>query len=120
MASDVFILDQDREWEELGDGVSRKILGFDNQIMMVKVMFDTGAIGAAHQHFHAQTTYCTSGKFEFVVNGKAQIIQPGDALYVAPNVMHGARCIESGELLDVFSPAREDFLDGSTVSYLGK
>jgi len=29
---------------------------------------------------------------------------------MAPDVLHGVRCIEEGELIDVFSPTREDFL----------
>ena len=44
--SDKFILTQTMEWEELGGGVSRKILGYDNQIMMVQVKFEKGAIYA--------------------------------------------------------------------------
>ena len=32
------------EWENLGGGVSRKFLGYDNQIMMVKVRFDKESV----------------------------------------------------------------------------
>ena len=31
-----YIISKDMEWEKLGGGVSRKFLGYDNQIMMVK------------------------------------------------------------------------------------
>lgn len=106
------------EWEQLGTGLSRQILGWDNQIMMVKVKFEKGAIGAPHQHFHAQTTFCHSGKFEFTIDGEKHVIEPGDGLYIAPNLLHGAICLEPGVVLDVFSPVREDFLDGSIPSYL--
>jgi len=115
-----FFKDTESEWEELGGGVSRKIFGHDNQIMMVIVKFEKGAVGSPHQHFHTQTTYCTSGKFEFTVDGEPGIVEPGDGVYIAPNLLHGAVCLEEGVLIDVFSPVREDFLDGSVVSYLGK
>ena len=114
-----FILTETMEWENLGGGVSRKFLGFDNQIMMVKVKFEKGAIGSAHAHFHTQATYCAEGKFEFDIAGVKQIVKAGDGVYIPPNAVHGALCLEAGILIDVFSPVREDFLDGSGVSYFG-
>ena len=119
-ASDIFNLSETKEWEELGGGVSRKILGWDNQIMMVLVKFEKGAIGSPHQHFQTQTTYCANGIFEFTVGDEKQVINMGDGIYIPPNAIHGAVCLEEGILIDVFSPVREDFLDGSGVSYFGK
>ena len=49
-----------------------------------------------------------------------QIVKYGDGVYVPPDVLHGAVCIEEGVLIDVFSPVREDFPDGSEISYVGK
>lgn len=118
-ASTKYLSTQEMEWDHLGGGVSRKILGYDNQIMMVKVKFEKGAIGAPHQHFHTQTTYCSKGKFEFEINGEKKIIEAGDGVYIEPNLLHSAICLEEGMLIDVFSPVREDFLDGSKPSYFG-
>ncbi|WP_421897536.1 cupin domain-containing protein [Marinoscillum sp.] len=117
--SEKYILTKEMEWEELGGGVSRKMLGWDNQIMMVQVKFEKGAEGSPHQHFHTQTTYCISGKFEFVIDGVKQIVSGGDGVYIEPNLLHSAVCLEAGMLIDTFSPVREDFLDGSGVSYFG-
>ncbi|SRR6056297_574084 len=98
-------------WEDLGSGVSRQIMGWDEKIMMVKVKFEKGAVGTPHDHPHSQTTLCAGGKFEFTIDGKKQVITEGDGLYIPPNVVHGAVCLEEGILIDVFSPAREDFLE---------
>ncbi len=117
--SEKFILTEGMEWEQLGGGVSRQFLGFDNQIMMVKVRFEKGSIGSAHQHFHTQATYCTKGKFEFTIGDEKKIVNAGDGVYIEPNIIHGALCIEEGILIDVFSPVREDFLSGDAVSYFG-
>jgi quercetin dioxygenase-like cupin family protein len=118
--SEKYILTQGMDWEDLGGGVSRKFLGFDNQIMMVQVRFEKGAEGSPHHHFHTQATYVAKGKFEFDIDGEKQIVQEGDGVYIQPNLVHGAVCLEEGILIDVFSPVREDFLDGSGVSYFGK
>ena len=45
-ASNEFILDKDLEWETVGEGVKRKIMGYDDKIMLVKVHFDKGGIGS--------------------------------------------------------------------------
>ena len=118
-ASEKYILTGNMEWEELGGGVSRKFLGYDNQIMMVKVKFEQGAVGSPHQHFHTQATYCVEGKFEFEIDGVKQIVEAGDGVYIEPNLLHSAVCLEPGILIDTFSPVREDFLDGSGVAYFG-
>ena len=117
--SDKYILTEKMDWEDLGGGVSRKMLGYDNQIMMVLVNFEKGAIGSPHSHFHTQATYCVSGKFEFEIDGQKQVLNAGDGVYIEPNLLHSAVCLEAGKLIDTFSPVREDFLDGSGVSYFG-
>ena len=115
--SEKYILTDNMEWEKLGGGVSRKMLGYDNQIMMVLVKFEKGALGSPHSHFHTQATYCISGKFEFEIDGVKQIVKGGDGVYIEPNLLHSAVCLEEGMLIDTFSPVREDFLSGDGPSY---
>ena len=71
------------EWEQTSDkGVTRQIMGYNGQVMMVKVKFEKGAVGAAHTHYHTQVTYVASGKFEFTINGETKVVSAGDALYM--------------------------------------
>ena len=44
-ASKEFVLDQDLEWEKVGEGVKRKIMTYDDKIMLVKVHFEAGGEG---------------------------------------------------------------------------
>ena len=78
--------------------------------MMVRVKFEKGAIGSEHSHPHTQTSYVISGKFEITIDGDKQVLKAGDGFFVEPNLVHGAICLEEGELIDTFSPWREDFL----------
>ena len=110
--SDIFYFAKEMEWTDMFEGVSRKILGHDEHIMMVKVRFDEGTIVTPHTHLHTQTSYCAKGKFEFTVGEKKQIITYGDGVYIPPNEPHGVVCLEEGVIIDVFTPAREDFLEG--------
>jgi len=97
-------------WEKTEKGVERKVLGHDDQVMMVCVRFVQGAVGALHHHVHRQITYIESGSFEVAIDGKKKILQKGDCFFVSPDHVHGVVALEEGTLIDIFTPAREDFL----------
>jgi quercetin dioxygenase-like cupin family protein len=105
-----FINDSEIDWEELGGGLKRKIMSYDDNLMMVKVAFEKGGIGTLHSHFHTQMSYIDSGAFEITIGGKTGVLKKGDAYYIPPNIVHGALCLEAGVLVDIFTPLREDFI----------
>ena len=105
-----FIFDTETEWVQINEGMRRQILGFDDQIMLVKIEFLTGGLGVVHSHLHRQCSYVVSGVFEFEIDGIKKIVKTGDGLYMEPNVPHGVVCLEGGLLIDTFSPVRTDFL----------
>lgn len=105
-----FVLESETTWEHVSEGVSRQIMGYDGQLMLVKVKFDKGAIGSVHEHFHSQSTFVVSGIFEFQVGDEKKIVKAGDGIYMEPDVPHGCVCLEAGTLIDTFSPMREDFI----------
>jgi len=110
LQSSLFQIAADTQWQDLGNGVSRQIFGYDDQIMLVKARFEAEAVGVLHQHYHAQVTYVESGLFEMTIGEEKKMLKKGDGFYAPPHVMHGCVCLEPGILIDVFSPHREDFL----------
>ncbi|SHJ07308.1 cupin domain-containing protein [Aquimarina spongiae] len=110
-SSNEFVSGKEIEWEQVGEGVHRQIMGYDDKLMLVNVKFDKGGIGVMHQHYHSQVTYVVSGKFEVTIGEEKKVLTTGDSFYIPPNVMHGAICLESGFLIDTFSPIREDFME---------
>lgn len=97
-------------FEDLGQGVKRRVLAYGDALMQVEVHFEKGAVGAMHSHPHSQLTYVLSGKFEFTIDGETKVVCAGDALYKTPDVPHGCVCLEKGVLLDTFNPYRKDFV----------
>lgn len=97
--------------QQLSQDVSRKILAHDDKLMIVEVYFEKGGIGEPHAHdIHEQVTYILDGVFEFTLGEQKHICHKGDSLYIRPNIMHGAVCLEAGKVLDIFTPQRKDFL----------
>jgi quercetin dioxygenase-like cupin family protein len=110
-STDVFVLADSLEYEDVGGGVKRKLLCYDKEMMMLSVLFEPGAVGALHSHPHRQVAYVKSGAFDLTISGRTQRLKAGDTYIVPANAIHGAVCIEAGELIDVFTPWREDFLN---------
>lgn len=105
-----FFFSDETEWEEVAPGLRRQIMGYDGKIMLVKADFQVGAEGYLHKHYHSQVTYVASGEFDMTIGDEVKTIKAGDSYYIPPHVMHGCVCKQAGILIDVFSPAREDFL----------
>ena len=106
----MFIFHKETTLEDLGNGVTRRILAHDGKMMAVEVNFEQGAVGPMHNHPHEQLTYVLSGEFEFTIGEEKHVVSAGDPLYTQPNIMHGCVCLQPGTLLDTFTPVREDFL----------
>lgn len=109
----LFVFNNNIDWTTVDKGVRRKIMAYDNNLMVVKVAFDSGGIGSLHQHPHSQITHVESGVFEVEINGAKSVLTSGDAFLIPPHALHGAVCLKEGVLIDVFSPMREDFIDPS-------
>lgn len=106
----MFVFNNDVVMEDLGEGVSRKILAHNDNMMSVEVHFEEGAIGALHTHPHEQLTYVLSGEFEFTIGNDTKTVKAGDTMYKEPEILHGCRCLKAGVLIDTFTPMRQDFV----------
>lgn len=96
---------------DLGGGVTRKVLSYSENIMSVELHFEKNAIGALHSHPHEQIGYIISGSLIYKESGQEdKILSVGDTYYVAPNVEHGVVALEETMLFDVFTPMRKDFI----------
>jgi quercetin dioxygenase-like cupin family protein len=111
-----FITNDELRWQQVEEGIQRAVIAYDAHLMLVKVRFKAGWIGAVHSHVQSQITYVESGVFEVEVGARKQVLRQGDSYYVSPDALHGARCLEDGILLDTFSPIREDFIPSNQAS----
>ena len=105
-----FVSSSEIAWEKAGEGVRRQVMKHGVDLMIVRVEFNEGSIGPMHGHPHRQASYVIAGRFEVTIGEETKELGAGDVFYVPPNVPHGAKALEGGVLIDVFTPVREDFL----------
>jgi len=85
-------------------------------MMLAHVYLKKGAIVPRHQHINEQITYILEGALRFHVGdgeGEVVIVRAGEVLCIPSNVWHQAEALEDTLDVDVFSPPRQDWLDGS-------
>ena len=112
MESELFVQSELVTRDSVGEGVCRSILGYDSALMMTHVTLRKGAVTPLHHHPHRQVSYVESGSFEVFIGREKRILKKGDCYFVPPDVDHGVAALEDSSLVDVFAPARADFLHG--------
>jgi quercetin dioxygenase-like cupin family protein len=104
--------------EVVTDSISRRLITGDD-MMLAHVYLDKGAIVPQHSHHNEQLTYIVEGALHFWIgaDGKEEVIvSAGEVLHIPSNVPHRAEALEDTLDVDIFSPPREDWLNG-TDSY---
>lgn len=105
-----FVSASGAEWVSPEPGVTRRIMAWLPEMMMVEVVFEAGAIGSAHSHPHIQASYVAEGSFEVTIDGHTKVLEQGGSFIVPPDLVHGVRALQKGRLIDTFTPHRAEFL----------
>jgi quercetin dioxygenase-like cupin family protein len=102
--------------ERISDKISRRIVSGDQE-MLVWWSIQAGVHVEAHKHPHEQIAWMLKGRMEFRLGDEHRMCGPGDVVVIPGGVEHEGWFHEDTEVIDVFSPPREDFLAGGKPSY---
>ena len=100
---------QDEAMSKPEPGLRRQVMSYSPSMMLVRHRMQKGWVGAKHSHPHEQMVYVVSGRITFQHPGGVFEAKAGDSFLVAGNVEHQASALEDSEILDVFTPYREDY-----------
>ena len=106
----MFSYNQNAPVQDGGKGVTRKVLSHSANLMVCEIVLEAGSVIAAHVHPHEQITYIISGSCSYTVGEETAKVGAGDSVLIPGNVPHSIVVHEEMKVIDVFSPAREDFL----------
>ena len=88
------------------------------QAMLARLLLRKGCIVPEHSHHNEQITYILEGALRFTLNGNEVVtVNAGEMLVIPSNVKHSAEALVDTIDLDVFTPPREDWIQG-TDAYL--
>ncbi len=93
-------------------GIDRVTLTYDTDTMMCYFYLEEGAKLELHKHIQSQSGMVMKGRINFIKgDGEVLELKAGDAYYFASNDPHGSDVLEETELLECFTPARDDYKD---------
>ena len=106
------------EMERVTDLIHRRVISGE-QTMVAHIYLKEGAVVPMHSHHNEQVTYLLEGALKFWIGEEKEelVLRAGEVLHIPPHVPHAAEAIEDCLDVDVFSPPRQDWLDG-TDAYL--
>lgn len=108
--------------EDVAPGLSRSLITGD-RVMLAHVYLKKGFVVPKHRHENEQVTYILDGALRFWIGeDESQVLDvtSGQILHIPSNVYHKAEALEDTVDVDVFSPPRQDWLDGSDAYLRGQ
>jgi quercetin dioxygenase-like cupin family protein len=104
--------------EQLNPQVSRKCIHTD-ALTIARLHIKKGGVVPEHKHVHEQVAHVEKGALKFTVNGVDQVLRAGQSLVLPSMVPHGVEALEDTDVLDTFTPVRQDWVTGDDA-YLRK
>ena len=91
-------------------GVDFVLLAHGPKSMVTKMLFKETDIVPPHAHPNEQSGYVISGKYRITFSNYDQLLEAGDTYTIPANVEHSIEIIIPGEVVDFFTPPRQDYL----------
>lgn len=90
-------------------GLRRQVMSYSPAMMLIRHTMEKGWVGTKHSHPHEQMVYIIKGGIRFEYPGGSFEARTGDSFLVPGGVEHQASAFEDSEVLDIFTPMREDY-----------
>ena len=92
------------------DGVYRKTMAYNDSVMLCYFDLEKNAEIPLHDHEAHQIGYVVSGKIQFITETRGDFLaQEGDSYVFDSREKHGARVLETAEVIEVFCPTRDEY-----------
>lgn len=105
--------------EKVTDAIDRRVIT-GARSMVAQIWLAKGAIVPQHSHDNEQFTYVLEGALHFWIGADESeqvVVRAGEVLHIPSNVPHKAKALEDTLDLDVFTPIRQDWLDGTDTYF---
>lgn len=117
MADTVELIDFEKMAPEKLNNLTTRRYVYGEKAMLARFDFKKGAIVPKHQHPNEQITYILKGAVRVTTDEKQYIVKAGQVLIIPPNTFHQFEALEDTIDLDVFSPPRQDWIEGTDTYF---
>ena len=104
--------------EQLSPTIGRQLIHTET-MTLARIVLREGALVPRHEHENEQIATVLEGRLRFVVGDEERVVVAGETVPLPANVPHEVEALEDSVVLDVFSPAREDWSRGDDAYLRG-
>lgn len=104
------------EFEKVTDKIFRRYV-YGEHAMLCYFKLLKGATIPEHHHVSEQITYIVQGKVRVFSAGKEFIVSKGEVIHFPSNLPHRFEALEDTIDIDIFSPPRKDWLEGTDTYF---
>jgi quercetin dioxygenase-like cupin family protein len=101
--------------ESLNERLDRRLVTGE-RIMLAHVYLKEGCVVPMHRHENEQMTYILEGALRFRLGEDGErevVVRAGEVLHIPSDLPHEAVALEDTLDVDIFSPPRQDWLQGT-------
>jgi quercetin dioxygenase-like cupin family protein len=104
--------------EQLNASIARRFITAE-RVTVARFELKRGGVVARHAHENEQLSIVLAGALRFSLDGRDIVVRSGEVMQIPPNVPHQVEVLEDTDVIDVFSPVRQDWID-KTDTYFSR
>lgn len=104
------IVKKENSIKKVFKGVNLDSLAYGEKSIVTKMNYVKGNFASIHKHPYEQSGYVISGKYILTFDKKEYELSQGDSYSIPENIEHSFKVLEGGEVVDVFTPIRKEYL----------
>ena len=102
--------------EQLNPSTARKYVTAD-RVTIARFELTRGGVVPRHSHENEQVSYVLTGALKFTLNRQEVVVGAGELLQIPSGLEHEVEVLEDTVVIDVFSPVRQDWIDGTDTYF---
>ena len=99
------------EREPMTTGIARQVI-HSGRMTTARIFMKEGAVVARHSHENEQMSHVLEGRLKFEFDRGDIVVEAGEVLEIPSNEPHRVVALEDSAAMDVFAPARQDWISG--------
>ena len=106
----------DTTTERINEAISRRYITAD-RVTIAQFDLKQGGVVPMHAHENEQISYVQSGTLLFTIDDQEIVVRGGEVIQIPGNVAHRVEVLEDSVVIDVFSPVRQDWVQGTDTYF---
>ena len=105
--------------KSITESIDRKYFTGD-RVTVARFELRRGGVVPRHAHDNEQVSCVLTGSLKFQFDEREVIVGPGEVMQIPGGIAHAVTVLEDTVVIDVFSPVRQDWIDGTDTYFTRK